>query len=184
MWTADQDAPEVWELIDGVPQLTRGGKHYGHLEVTVEKVQQQNEEFARITFSPVHAFPILDRQYALQRVERRVYEDVVQVLVPLAQREEEPPVQAGPGEKLRLYPNPAGNHLILELPESYDLNLLVSWEIIGLNGQRMAPAGVLLESASEQRLRWDISHLAAGSYLLSLRPSVLSPPLYLRFIKK
>ncbi|MGY6557945.1 MAG: metallophosphoesterase [Nitritalea sp.] len=187
MWTADQDAPEVWELIDGVPQLTSGGKHYGHLEVTVEKIEQQNEGFARITLTPVHAFPVLDRQYTLQRVERRIYADVVQLLLPLASEESFPepePEPTAPQTGLRLYPNPAGHQLILELSEGYDLNTLVAWEIIGMNGQRMSPAQVLLESATERRLRWDIHNLAAGSYLLYLQPSLQDPPLLLRFIKK
>lgn len=72
-WTADQDEPERWELADGVLQLVEGGKHYGHLEVEVRRLA----DGARVTFTPVHVFPVLDDNYELVRTERREYDDEV-----------------------------------------------------------------------------------------------------------
>ncbi|NED97579.1 metallophosphoesterase family protein [Phytoactinopolyspora alkaliphila] len=72
-WTADQHEPERWELVDGVLQLVEGGKHYGHLEVDVER----RPNGVRVTMTPVYVFPVLDGDYRLQRTERRVYDDVL-----------------------------------------------------------------------------------------------------------
>ncbi len=70
-WTADQDEPEHWELVDGALQLVEGGKHYGHLEVDVERLR----DGARVTMVPVYVFPVLDADYNLERTERREYGD-------------------------------------------------------------------------------------------------------------
>ena len=82
-WTADQDAAERWELVDGVPQLVAGGKHYGHLEVNVVNLQDQDDGLylAKITLTPVYLFPVLDSNYNLVRTERRVYSDEITLLV-------------------------------------------------------------------------------------------------------
>jgi hypothetical protein len=72
-WTADQHEPERWEQVDGTLQLVDGGKHYGHLEVNVENLR----DGARVTFTPVYVFPVLDENYELVRTERRVYGDEV-----------------------------------------------------------------------------------------------------------
>lgn len=81
VWTADQGEPEHWELVGGTPQLTRGGKHYGHLEVNVTRLPAGADARASVSFSPVHSFPVLDAQYNLVRTERRVYGDELTVLV-------------------------------------------------------------------------------------------------------
>jgi hypothetical protein len=81
VWTADQGEPEHWELVDGTPQLTRGGKHYGHLEVNVTRLPTGSPARASVSFSPVHSFPVLDAQYNLVRTERRVYGDEWTVLI-------------------------------------------------------------------------------------------------------
>ncbi|GGI03485.1 metallophosphoesterase family protein [Egicoccus halophilus] len=87
-WTADQDEPEVWQDVDGVRQLVAGGKHYGHLEVDVERLAPHRGRgngpakggaVAKVTFRPVHVFPVLDADYELVRAERRVYDDQVVV---------------------------------------------------------------------------------------------------------
>jgi hypothetical protein len=72
-WTADQHEPERWEMVDGVAQLVEGGKHYGHLEVNLER----RPDGVRVILSPVHVFPVFGRSYSLTRTERRVYDDVV-----------------------------------------------------------------------------------------------------------
>jgi 3',5'-cyclic AMP phosphodiesterase CpdA len=77
-WTADQSAPERWELVDGVLQLVEGGKHYGHLEVEVEHLGGENL-YAKVTLTPVHIFPVLDSAYNLVETQRRLYDDVVTV---------------------------------------------------------------------------------------------------------
>lgn len=79
-WTADQDAAERWELVDGVLQLVEGGKHYGHLEVNVDYLG--NESFyAVVTLTPVAVFPVLDADYNLLATERRVYGDEIRLMI-------------------------------------------------------------------------------------------------------
>jgi 3',5'-cyclic AMP phosphodiesterase CpdA len=88
-WTADQHEPERWELVDGVVQLVEGGKHYGHLEVDLERLTPQRARAAgapegaaaAVTLSPVHVFPLLDAGYDLVDTERRVYDDQVRLFL-------------------------------------------------------------------------------------------------------
>jgi len=86
-WTADQKAPELWELVDGVLQLVEGGKHYGHLEVNLTRITRGGQEpedarpAARVTLTPVHVFPVLDVDYNLVRTERRTYDAGVTLLL-------------------------------------------------------------------------------------------------------
>lgn len=75
-WTADQDEPELWAEVDGVPQIIEGGKHYGHLEVNLERLDGP-EGGAQITLTPVYSFPVLDSNYELVDTERRVYGDEI-----------------------------------------------------------------------------------------------------------
>ncbi|NED96881.1 hypothetical protein G1H11_16365 [Phytoactinopolyspora alkaliphila] len=72
-WTADQSEPELWQVVDGTPRLVSGGKHYGHLEINVKRVDRP----ARITFTPVHVFPVLDENLDVVRTERRTYSDEI-----------------------------------------------------------------------------------------------------------
>lgn len=73
-WTADQDAPERWEVAgDGNPVLREGGKHYGYLDIDLERAGTG----ARLTLRPIHAFPVLDSQYRVLHIERRTYDDEV-----------------------------------------------------------------------------------------------------------
>lgn len=80
-WTADQNSPEQWDQSGTNPILTDGGKHYGHLEVNLERVSEGNDTFAKVKFSPVYAFPVLDQNYNLVRVERRVYDAEVELKI-------------------------------------------------------------------------------------------------------
>jgi Calcineurin-like phosphoesterase/Purple acid Phosphatase, N-terminal domain/RTX calcium-binding nonapeptide repeat (4 copies) len=80
-WTADQNAAEVWKVVNGVPQLIDGGKHYGHLEVNIEPFSPIPGIVAKIQFTPVYSFPILDANYNLVTTERRVYDDETILLV-------------------------------------------------------------------------------------------------------
>lgn len=82
-WTADQDSKEVWNTSGANPILTDGGKHYGHLEVNVEKSTEGAQEYALINFVPVYVFPVIDQNYNLSKVERRVYKDEVNLKIPL-----------------------------------------------------------------------------------------------------
>ena len=79
-WTADQDEPELWAEVDGVLQNVAGGKHYGHLEVNVQRLDGEAGG-AEVTFTPVYSFPILDSNYELVDTERRVYGDEITVAV-------------------------------------------------------------------------------------------------------
>jgi 3',5'-cyclic AMP phosphodiesterase CpdA len=76
-WTADQDEPEHWEQVGDTVQLVSGGKHYGHLEVNVERVRRPGGHVAKVTFTPVYVFPVFDENFELIRTERRVYNDEV-----------------------------------------------------------------------------------------------------------
>lgn len=80
-WSADEHSRERWEVIDGVIQLVDGGKHYGHLEVNVEKLEDFGNAVAKITLTPVYVFPVLDSEYNLLRTERRVYGDEIVLFV-------------------------------------------------------------------------------------------------------
>ncbi|MBE9059771.1 metallophosphoesterase [cf. Phormidesmis sp. LEGE 11477] len=82
-WTADQSEPELWQEVDGVLQNVAGGKHYGHLEVNLENLGEENG--AQITFTPVYSFPVLDTNYDLVDTERRVYGD--EIVIELANTE-------------------------------------------------------------------------------------------------
>ncbi len=84
-WTADQNSVENWNTSGAVPVLIDGGKHYGHLEVNLEKITEGDQQFAKIRFTPVYSFPVLDINYNLQKVERRVYADEVELKVLLKQ---------------------------------------------------------------------------------------------------
>lgn len=89
-WTADQKSPEQWNNTGSNPVLTDGGKHYGHLEVNLKKVKDGAKTFAQIDFEPVYAFPVMDQNYNLQRIERRVYNDPLRILVELEEEVIEP----------------------------------------------------------------------------------------------
>lgn len=75
-WTADQSEPELWQEVEGVPQIVAGGKHYGHLEVNVTRLDGP-EGGAEVTFTPVYSFPLLDSNYDLIDTERRIYGDEI-----------------------------------------------------------------------------------------------------------
>jgi hypothetical protein len=77
-WTADQDEPEHWEQVGDSVQLVSGGKHYGHLEVNVERLRRPGTgAVAEVTFTPVYVFPVFDEDFELVRTERRVYGDEI-----------------------------------------------------------------------------------------------------------
>lgn len=85
-WTADLSEPELWqETMDAesspVATLIDGGKHYGHLEVNVRKLD--GDHLAEIVLSPVYSFPAPDADGELTagETERRVYDDEVRLLI-------------------------------------------------------------------------------------------------------
>ncbi|ACB52840.1 hypothetical protein cce_3492 [Crocosphaera subtropica ATCC 51142] len=86
-WTADQDEAELWQEVNGVLQNVAGGKHYGHLEVNLENLVEEN--LTQITFTPVYSFPVLDANYNLIDTERRVYGD--EIIIELEQTSEPEP---------------------------------------------------------------------------------------------
>ncbi|MGB5412898.1 MAG: N-acetylmuramoyl-L-alanine amidase, partial [Woeseiaceae bacterium] len=71
VFLADTDAPEVWSD-DGV--LQSGGKHYGHLDVQVERGDNGNWQ-AR--FDPVYIFPLLNASGEVISFEARSYDDAL-----------------------------------------------------------------------------------------------------------
>lgn len=86
-WTADLDELEMWQSVtengETFTKLIDGGRHYGHLEVNVENMSHLGDEdtFAKITLTPVYSFPILGPSNTVLGTERRVYGDVVTLLV-------------------------------------------------------------------------------------------------------
>ncbi|WP_199326247.1 purple acid phosphatase family protein [Nostoc parmelioides] len=80
-WTADQSEGEFWQEMSGGRQLINGGKHYGHLEVNLERLSGRNNQYAKVALTPVYIFPILDENYNLVRTERRTYNDGITLLV-------------------------------------------------------------------------------------------------------
>ena len=70
VWRAHKDCPEFWE--NGV--LVDGGKHYGHMEVNVEKCADGRW---RCTLTPVYIFVTKDKAGKVRGFDRRIYDDVV-----------------------------------------------------------------------------------------------------------
>ena len=78
VWSADQFEPEVW---DG-EVLVDGGKHYGHLEVNLERSLARSQGVAAtMTLTPVYSFPLLDEDLTVLGTERRTYDDEVVLLI-------------------------------------------------------------------------------------------------------
>ncbi|MEL6247932.1 MAG: metallophosphoesterase [Cyanobacteria bacterium J06627_15] len=77
-WSADQDEPELWQIVDGVLQIVDGGKHYGHLEVNLTNL---GDGLTEVIFTPVYNFPLLDSDYNVIGTERRVYNDEIRIVV-------------------------------------------------------------------------------------------------------
>lgn len=75
VFLAHEQAPEVWSG----KQLVSGGKHYGHLEVTVSRNPHGQWQAELV---PTYLFPRLDAAGVLQSWERRIYEDLVTIVCP------------------------------------------------------------------------------------------------------
>jgi hypothetical protein len=71
VFLAHDDAPEQWGN-DGV--LQDGGRHYGHLDVLVERGDDGNW---RARFEPVYVFPVVSAAGELLRFDTRSYDDSV-----------------------------------------------------------------------------------------------------------
>jgi 3',5'-cyclic AMP phosphodiesterase CpdA len=71
-WTADQSEGELWQG----NTLIKGGKHYGFLEVDVERLEGEN---FRVSFTPFHIFPLLDGtpSFGVTGFELRTFNDKV-----------------------------------------------------------------------------------------------------------
>lgn len=67
-FSADTHAPEQWA--DGV--LLDGGRHYGHLEVNIER---SDDGCWRAQIDPVYVFPVFKAPKVLEGFERRIYDD-------------------------------------------------------------------------------------------------------------
>ena len=80
VFLAHLDAPEIRDS-DGV--LIDGGKHYGYLEVNVEKDKEERWE-ARMDM--VYIFPVTDKKIHVSGFQRRRYNDTV-VLVERQQKQ-------------------------------------------------------------------------------------------------
>lgn len=86
-WTADGDSEELWvENEDGTFTLIDGGKHYGHLEVNIEKLlDPEGDAYAKAVLTPVYSFPMFnvleDGTIEVLGHERRVYGDEITLLL-------------------------------------------------------------------------------------------------------
>lgn len=72
-WIAHVDDPELWKG----PQLVQGGRHYGHVEIDLERAGDAWD----ITLTAVHTFPVNDAAGRVTGFERRLYNDVVRLTV-------------------------------------------------------------------------------------------------------
>ncbi|SDD22687.1 Por secretion system C-terminal sorting domain-containing protein [Algoriphagus faecimaris] len=126
-WTADENSTETWNTSGSNPVPTDGGKHYGHLEVNVVKLKDGDKTFARIDFTPVYVFPIMDDSYTLQSVERRVYNDEVSITVEL--KEAVVVIEPQFKESIRVELNEAG---IVEtvLSDYLENEVQEDWEVV------------------------------------------------------
>jgi len=75
VFLAHTGSPEVWNG----NQLVSGGKHYGHLEVNVTPLPTGQWQ---VEMLPVYVFPLMDAQGTITGWERRIYNDVVTMVVP------------------------------------------------------------------------------------------------------
>ncbi|VDG76866.1 Calcineurin-like phosphoesterase [Actinobaculum suis] len=86
VWMAQADEPEKWETNEaGVKHLVSGGKHYGHLDIKIAPytgpaLDSGKQPAASMVMTPISLFPILDDNYDLERVERRVLESGIQTV--------------------------------------------------------------------------------------------------------
>jgi hypothetical protein len=71
VFLADSDAPEQYSP-DGV--LVGGGKHYGHLEVNIER---DTDGRWQASLDPVYVFPVSQADGRVVEFERRIYDDRV-----------------------------------------------------------------------------------------------------------
>ena len=74
VFLAHSDAPEIYDTV-GV--LYDGGKHYGHLEVNIDR-DSAGQWRAQLT--PVYVFPLLDAGGQVHGYERRLYDDSVTLI--------------------------------------------------------------------------------------------------------
>ncbi|MGA7306337.1 MAG: metallophosphoesterase [Rhodothermales bacterium] len=147
---ADSDAPEVWNG----PQLVEGGKHYGHLEVSVERTGEHAWE---ATLTPVYAFPLFDEtgtQY--QGYERRVYDDVVTITSDdspsILAAEDVLPNRLSP-EVSATYPNPTSGRtsIRLTLPAPSDA-AITAYDVLGRSVRNI---GIERLPAGTRIVEWD-----------------------------
>jgi hypothetical protein len=73
VFLAHVDAPEQWSD-EGI--LLDGGKHYGHLEV---QVQRGDDGRWQARLEPVYLFPVMSAAGELQRFDLRAYDDAVRL---------------------------------------------------------------------------------------------------------
>jgi 3',5'-cyclic AMP phosphodiesterase CpdA len=165
---AHSDAPEIWEndiLVDG-------GKHYGHLEVNVVPLGQGRWE---ALLTPVYVFPLMSSDGAIDKFERRVYDDVIRLtsgVVPTAVKDDQ------------LLSGPRTFHLQQNSPNPFNSNTVISFElqrpqvidlsIFNLAGQRIATVSRGQRVAGSHVLQWkalgdDGRALSSGVYLYRLK---------------
>lgn len=127
-WTADQNSIEQWDNSGSNPVLLDGGKHYGHLEVNVKKIVDGGITYAQIDFEPVYAFPVMNNQYQLQRVERRVYNDPLRILVELTEIDD-PVIEPDFKSSFQVALNSEG-FIITSISDFFNSPLENEWEVI------------------------------------------------------
>lgn len=153
---AHDDAPEVWNG----SQLVSGGKHYGHLDVTVEV--RDNRWTAELV--PVYAFPLLDENGDYLGFERRVYEDIVTLVNPdSVSTVETEPLPDTPRLALgQPYPNPSAGSV--NLPLTLDRPAESTVRVYDLLGRKIAVLHDGLTPAGSTSIRW-AADVPAGTYI-------------------
>ncbi|MCK5682806.1 metallophosphoesterase [bacterium] len=66
---AYKDSPEIWKN----NKLIEGGRHYGHLNVTIKK----EKDFWKAILEPVYNLPIADSHGVYSTFKRKIYKDII-----------------------------------------------------------------------------------------------------------
>lgn len=141
------DVPEVWK--DGI--LVDGGKHYGHLEVNVEPL---NDSTWQAILSPVYVFPIYnDNDSTYSGYQRREYDDQVILTHAITNTAVSTAENFDLDLHSRIYPNPFNGQITMEyvLPETNEV-IITIYDSLGKT-VRILREGV--KSRGQHKIIWD-----------------------------
>lgn len=144
---AHENAPEVW--VEGV--LIEGGKHYGHLEVEVEPL---NDSTWQATLSPVYVLPVYDpADSTYPGYERMLYDDTVILTRGWTNPAVSSGSLSGPGISAWNFPNPFVGETIIEyyLPAPAGVTITIVDQL----GRTVRVINEQLMGPGKHQTRWD-----------------------------